>query len=275
MDFEITSIVSQNSFSHVFTGLLDNDEKVIVKKKSQEWDFYENELMFSNILDKIDPTFNIHLPIKLIKKFDKSVWIVYKKLHLDLFDFYYDKIRDSTIIPLISNHLYQVIEMVATLHSFGCIHGDLKLENIMTCDEEGKKIILIDFDFATQVSQNEEFHVNTGKNHKFDNILFGTLHCLHPDIIAENPFSLFVHDIWCIIVMSIMLFTNTLYKNYSWVIQDNWHEKLLDDEPSLENQKYYKLFILYINKLRQLCTKPYCLISTSLLTDEFLLIWKD
>jgi serine/threonine protein kinase len=273
-EFSTTSVLFDGYYSCVLNGFMNISlTPIVVKAKSKKHELYENEVIFTKILDKLDPHYNIHLPLISSKESADTVWLCYEKVHGDLFDFNIKK-REEKSEKSLSYQLYKIIEMVATLHSLGYIHGDLKAENILVCDDLGQKLVLTDFEYSIKANQNEEFHVNNNKNHIYDNELIGTLEYLHPSMLDADPYSLFAHDIWSIIVLSINMFADVSYKSYSWVQLDNWNEKLLKDFPLMESNPYKMLFIQYINMLRIKFKEPYCFIKLNLLDNEFLNIWK-
>lgn len=86
---------------------------------------------------------------------------------------------------------YQLACGIKYLHSYGIVHRDLKLENIMMSDTTDKSVPkLVDFGLAKMI----------GPNEKADEP-FGTLGYVAPEILEKKPYTLNC-DLWslgCII----------------------------------------------------------------------------
>lgn len=71
------------------------------------------------------------------------------------------------------------------LHSYGIVHRDLKLENIMMTDATNKAVPkLVDFGLAKMIGPNEKAEEP-----------FGTLGYVAPEILSKQPYSLSC-DLW-------------------------------------------------------------------------------
>ena len=108
----------------------------------------------------------------------------------DLFD--YLKYRHFKIDEARARDIaLQIGKALKYLHSFGIVHRDLKLENIMMTDNTSSAVPkLIDFGLAKMIGPNEKA-----------NEPFGTLGYVAPEILKKEPYS-FSCDVWsygCII----------------------------------------------------------------------------
>jgi serine/threonine protein kinase len=85
------------------------------------------------------------------------------------------------------------------LHSFGIVHRDLKLENIMMSDSTNKGIPkLVDFGLAKIVGPNETAVEP-----------FGTLGYVAPEVLKKEPYS-FSADVWSLGCMVHALLSGSL-----------------------------------------------------------------
>ena len=80
----------------------------------------------------------------------------------------------------------QIVSSVDFLHSYGILHRDLKLENIMVCYTEDMevKVKIIDFGISRVITQNEMLTAR-----------YGTPQNLPPEIIKNRYYS-FNSDVW-------------------------------------------------------------------------------
>lgn len=81
--------------------------------------------------------------------------------------------------------MFQIIQGVHYLHSFGIVHRDLKLENIMMSDQkEQASPKIVDFGLSKIIGPNETA-----------NEPFGTLGYVAPEVLKKQPYT-FSCDIW-------------------------------------------------------------------------------
>ena len=102
----------------------------------------------------------------------------------DLFD--YIEYREFNIKePRVKQLAYQIVIALQFLHSYGIVHRDLKLENVMMSDNEEAAVPkLVDFGLAKMI----------GPNEKADEP-FGTLGYVAPEVLKKEPYS-FSCDLW-------------------------------------------------------------------------------
>ena len=108
----------------------------------------------------------------------------------DLFD--YIQARNFKITEYRAKELaYQIGLALKYLHSYGIVHRDLKLENVMMSDNSEASVPkLVDFGLAKMIGPNEKAHEP-----------FGTLGYVAPEVLKKQPYS-FSCDLWsygCII----------------------------------------------------------------------------
>lgn len=102
----------------------------------------------------------------------------------DMFD--YLKSRSFKITEERAKELMmQLIHAVQYLHSYGIVHRDLKLENIMMTDNSEQSVPkLVDFGLAKILGPTEK-----------SNEPFGTLGYVAPEVLKKEPYS-FSCDLW-------------------------------------------------------------------------------
>ena len=80
---------------------------------------------------------------------------------------------------------YQIALAIKYLHSYGIVHRDLKLENVMMSDNTETSIPkLVDFGLAKMIAPNEKA-----------NEPFGTLGYVAPEVLKKEPYS-YSCDLW-------------------------------------------------------------------------------
>ncbi len=81
--------------------------------------------------------------------------------------------------------IYQIMKGVRYLHSFGIVHRDLKLENIMMSDQTDKaQPKIVDFGLSKIIGPNETA-----------NEPFGTLGYVAPEVLKKQPYT-YSCDVW-------------------------------------------------------------------------------
>jgi len=87
--------------------------------------------------------------------------------------------------PRVQELGYQIGLAIKYLHSFGIVHRDIKLENIMMTDNTEKSVPkLVDFGLAKMIGPNETATEP-----------FGTLGYVAPEVLRKQPYS-FSCDVW-------------------------------------------------------------------------------
>lgn len=96
----------------------------------------------------------------------------------DLFD--YLQSRDFNLgEERVRDIAFQLVSGLKYLHSYGIVHRDLKLENIMMTDNSNKSIPkLVDFGLAKMIGPSEKAEEP-----------FGTLGYVAPEILSKQPYS--------------------------------------------------------------------------------------
>ena len=128
-----------------------------------------------------------HNIITLIDLFESSdnYFIVLEFMQgKDLFD--YIAKRDYTLPEERAKKIiYQIMQGVLYLHSFGIVHRDLKLENIMMSDQTNTAHPkIVDFGLSKIIGPNETA-----------NEPFGTLGYVAPEVLKKMPYT-FSCDVW-------------------------------------------------------------------------------
>jgi len=94
---------------------------------------------------------------------------------------------------------YQIASSLQYLHSFGIVHRDLKLENIIMSDKTDDGVPkLVDFGLAKIVGPNETADEP-----------FGTLGYVAPEVLKKDPYS-FSADVWSLGCMIHALLSGSL-----------------------------------------------------------------
>lgn len=118
----------------------------------------------------------------------------------------------------------QLVIAIKYLHSYGIVHRDLKLENIMMSDNSEKAIPkLVDFGLAKMI----------GPNEKADEP-FGTLGYVAPEVLKKDPYS-FSCDIWSLGCILYALLSGSLPfddENQKETIRLTLESKLNFEKPS-------------------------------------------
>ena len=88
---------------------------------------------------------------------------------------------------------YQIGIAIKYLHSYGIVHRDLKLENVMMSDNTESSVPkLVDFGLAKLI----------GPNEKADEP-FGTLGYVAPEVLRKEPYS-YSCDLWSFVITTIL-----------------------------------------------------------------------
>ena len=116
----------------------------------------------------------------------------------DLFD--YMKSRNFEINEERTREIVQSIaNAIQYLHSFGIIHRDIKLENIMMTDNSDKAVPkLADFGLARMIGPSEK-----------STEPFGTLGYVAPEVLKKEPYS-YSCDLWSLGCVTYALLSGTL-----------------------------------------------------------------
>lgn len=127
--------------------------------------------------------------VKLIDLFEteKHYYVVMEYMKgKDLFDFL--QARDFNLSELmVKRIILQLILGVRYLHSFGIVHRDLKLENVMMSDGSDTAVPkIVDFGLSKIIGPNEKASEP-----------FGTVGYVAPEVLKQKPYS-FSCDVWSI-----------------------------------------------------------------------------
>jgi len=122
---------------------------------------------------------------------------------------------------------YQIGIAIKYLHSYGIVHRDLKLENVMMSDNtEASVPKLVDFGLAKMI----------GPNEKADEP-FGTLGYVAPEVLRKEPYS-FSCDLWSYGCIIYALLSGSLpfdHESQKETIRMTLDNKLEFDLPSWNN----------------------------------------
>jgi len=139
--------------------------------------------------------------IKLLDLFENSdyYYIVLEYMEgKDLFD--YLKARNFSISEDRARHLaIQIAEAIQYLHSYGIVHRDIKLENVMMSDSTEKSVPkLVDFGLAKIIGPSEKTTEP-----------FGTLGYVAPEVLKKEPYT-FSCDLWSLGCIAYALLSGSL-----------------------------------------------------------------
>jgi serine/threonine protein kinase len=261
---------------------------VIVKEAYDTYDLlhlFDNEMKVLIELEVLDPKWRLHLPLYHFEMTKNSAICVCQKAPMDLFAYYENlrKLNVPNISLKLSYHSFCLTTLVIQLHNLGRVHNDIKPENVVCCDEEATKLALIDFGESLKVDSKCSKHINTTKPHKFDRVPFGTPGFQLPSIMRNQSSNLFAHDIWCLLMTILTLFTNaTLYREcgneaFQWqnaILQQRWSKTLLVWLPHLKDDILWIPFVDFIDRLCDASKVDFPCATNELLQHEFLQAWK-
>jgi serine/threonine protein kinase len=116
----------------------------------------------------------------------------------DLFD--YIAKRNFTLPEERVKHIiFQIIQGTRYLHSFGIVHRDLKLENVMMSDESDLAVPkIVDFGLSKIIGPKQT-----------TNEPFGTLGYVAPEVLRKEPYT-FSCDVWSIGCIAYALMSGSL-----------------------------------------------------------------
>ncbi len=135
--------------------------------------------------------------LRLLDMFENQdyIYIVMELLHEDLFTymekrgFQLSEVRACSIVHSLATAIFY-------LHSYGIIHRDLKLDNIMMVDEsEDSDVKIVDFGLSKMVGPGE-----------LCSEPFGTLGYAAPEVLQRKPYDKSI-DIWGLGVIAYILLT--------------------------------------------------------------------
>ncbi len=164
--------------------------------------------------------------IRLLDIFENHdyLYIVMELLHVDLYvylqkrDFEISEQRACNIIHSLATALFY-------LHSYGIVHRDLKLDNIMMTDEsEDSDVKLVDFGLSKIIGPKETCEEP-----------YGTLGYAAPEVLLRIPYGKAV-DIWGLGIIAFILLSGI-----SPFEDDNDEEvlrKTISDEPCMATPKW-------------------------------------
>jgi serine/threonine protein kinase len=163
--------------------------------------------------------------IKLLDLFENSdyYYIVLEYMEgKDLFD--YLKARNFSISEDRARHLaIQVAEAIQYLHSYGIVHRDIKLENVMMSDSTDKSVPkLVDFGLAKIIGPSEKTTEP-----------FGTLGYVAPEVLKKEPYT-FSCDLWSLGCIAYALLSGSLpfdHESQKETIRMTLHDPLVFDLP--------------------------------------------
>ena len=127
----------------------------------------------------------------------------------------------------------QLAEAIDFLHSYGIVHRDLKLENILVSSLSPIKIKIIDFGLSTVVTLNEQMSEK-----------YGTLIYLSPEIVTNNKYTNKI-DIWDFGIIAYTILNYGVHPFSSETKLDGLMEKIILRKFNYEHidDKYKKLLI--------------------------------
>ena len=167
----LLQVLGKGAFGTVYLSQKDGKAGYLATKvidraiadKPSFYKYFQNELRILNILQHPNV---VHL--ETVKKDDKYYYIVMEYVNGgslgDCLKRYQSKYGKAFPEEIVQHLMRQIVDAIKFIHHKNIIHRDLKLENIMasfdnendieTCNMMRAKIKLIDFGFATQLTQN-------------------------------------------------------------------------------------------------------------------------
>ena len=167
----LLQVLGKGAFGTVYLSQKDGKAGYLATKvidraiadKPSFYKYFQNELRILNILQHPNV---VHL--ETVKKDDKYYYIVMEYVNGgslgDCLKRYQSKYGKAFPEEIVQHLMRQIVDAIKFIHHKNIIHRDLKLENIMasfddekdieTCNMMKAKIKLIDFGFATQLTQN-------------------------------------------------------------------------------------------------------------------------
>ena len=167
----LLQVLGKGAFGTVYLSQKDGKAGYLATKvidraiadKPSFYKYFQNELRILNILQHPNV---VHL--ETVKKDDKYYYIVMEYVNggslKDCLKRYQSKYGKAFPEEIVQHLMRQIVDAIKFIHHKNIIHRDLKLENIMasfddekdieTCNMMKAKIKLIDFGFATQLTQN-------------------------------------------------------------------------------------------------------------------------
>ena len=250
-----------------------------------------NEIRILNYLQKLPFGFDMCIPMYMSQITNREVIMIFQKAPLDLFAFYISE--NSNSLPLLvtkenklmylSSHAYQIFEMLCNLHENDIVHTDVKPDNIVCRDVNGKKLGFIDFGECMQVSKKVQYHMNIDEKNPEKQCL-GTEQYRLPQIGLSQPYNLFANDLFCCGMTLLCLWLEaTFYTDvkscYKWkaaFMNKNWlifirHFFKKDIEQNSLAEPLLQFVAKMINSMHE--EFPYAQ-RDILLNDEFLNAWK-
>ena len=139
--------------------------------------------------------------IKLIDLFENSDYYYIVLEYMEGKDFFdYLKLRHFKISEDRAKELiYQIALAIKYLHSYGIVHRDIKLENVLMSDNTEQAVPkLVDFGLAKIIGPSEKAVEP-----------FGTLGYVAPEVLKKEPYT-FSCDIWGLGCISYAMMSGTL-----------------------------------------------------------------
>ena len=256
---------------------------MIVKRIFRQCVTWQNELKTVLKLEAQDVDFKDRINMTLydyqIK--DDHLVIIYARAPSDLFGFYQNlRTQDANadVSKILSWHMFSIVKMLVYLHSMNMSHNDIKPENVVCKDVDGKQLAFIDFGECTENDPTCKFHVNKHeKKHMFDDSLVGTPMYCHPAIARKEPYNLFAHDLWSVGMSAMTLMMNLSFPGKKWqnnFLDGSWSSMKFFTEQEQKNP-HWASFVQFANKMFQAPLQDRPLANKLLLQDVFLNIWKE
>lgn len=166
----------------------------------------------------------------------------------DLFDWMLS--NSQTCCPgiqaALQNTLRKIVDSLAlcvfTLHKYGIVHSDIKLDNIMIYVTPDGDVNLAIIDFAY-------FHLIKDKRYATEFYVFaGTNDYVSPELYLRIPYNLFANDVWCFGMTLYSLYTTLMINREYDCIEDHIRVCRLQCDISLKEnmlpQEIYNLLVL-------------------------------